>query len=75
MTAPLPASNLITASPYFSNEGFKIPAGTSMWQPASAALSDVQRSTGRVSLITASPFKSDEIVSFLKGTPLWQPNA
>jgi hypothetical protein len=33
MTAPLPVSNLITASPYASNETVSFPRGTLLWQP------------------------------------------
>ena len=75
MTTPLPASNLITASPYCSNESLKIPAGTSMWQADSAAAPKEQKSIRQVSLITASPYDSNETVSFPKGTILWQPKA
>lgn len=75
MTAPLPASNLITQSPFCFNEGLKIPAGTSMWQPGSAAAFKTPTSTGRPSLITSSPYDCNETVTFPKGTLLWQPKA
>jgi hypothetical protein len=75
MTAPLPASNLITQSPFCSNEGFKIPAGTSIWQPGSAAAFKTPASTARPSLITSSPYDCNETVTFPKGTLLWQPKA
>jgi len=71
MTAPLPASNLITQSPFCSNEGLKIPAGTSMWQPGSASAIKSQGSTGKPSLVTSSPYDLNETVRFPKGTLLW----
>lgn len=75
MTAPLPASNLITQSPFCCNECLRIPAGTSLWQPSSAAASKTPASTGRPSLITSSPYDCNETVTFPKGTLLWQPKA
>ncbi|GAB7331922.1 hypothetical protein MBLNU13_g03846t1 [Cladosporium sp. NU13] len=75
MTAPLPASNLITQPPFCSNEGIKIPAGTSMWRPGSTAAFKTPASTGKPSLITSSSYGLNEIVTFPKGTLLWQPKA
>ena len=71
MAAPLPASNLITQSPFCSNEGFRIPAGTSMWQPGSASAIKSQGSTGKPSLVTSSPYVLNETVRFPKGALLW----
>ena len=75
MTAPLPVTNLITQSPFCTNESIQIPAGTSMWQPGSAAAFKTQGSTSKPSLVTSSPYDFNENVSFPKGTLLWQPKA
>lgn len=75
MAAPLPVTNLITQSPFCSNESIQIPAGTSMWQPCSAAAFKTPGSTGKPSLVTSSPYDFNETVSFPKGTLLWQPKA
>jgi len=71
MGAPLPVSNLITQSPFASNEGLKIPTGTPMWQPGSAA--GFKPSSAKPSLVTSSPYAFNETVTFPKGTRLWQP--
>ncbi|KAM0709006.1 hypothetical protein Q7P35_003042 [Cladosporium inversicolor] len=68
MAAPLPASNLITQSPFCSNEGLKFPAGTSMWQPGSVSAFKAQGSTAKTSLVTSSPFDLNETVRFPKAT-------
>lgn len=75
MKAPLPASNLITQSPYDANEDLWIPSGTPLWQPNAAAATKAQNTTGKVSLITQSPYALNDTVSFSKGTLLWQPKA
>lgn len=72
MSAPLPAQNLITASPFVSNEGVKFSPSDLLWQ-SGASGSSAQSSPGKPSLITASPYASNEGVTFSKGTSLWQP--
>lgn len=68
MAAPIPASNLITQSPFCANEGVKFPAGTSLWQPGSVSAFKAKGSTGKTSLVTSSPFDLNETVRFPRAT-------
>jgi hypothetical protein len=77
MTAPLPASNIISASPYAQNEGVTFSAQTSLWTSSSAitsatAASQTPTSAG-TSIITASPYTQNEGVTFSPGTQMGQP--
>lgn len=72
MGAPLPVQNLITSSPYCTNENVTIPAGTSLWQSSGATASNA---TGKTSLITVSPYCTNEGVTFPVGTSMWQPTS
>lgn len=72
MGAPLPAQNLVTSSPYCTNENITIPAGTPMWQSSGAA---APNATGETSLITSSPYCINESVTFPQGTSMWQPRS
>jgi hypothetical protein len=77
MTAPLPASNIIAASPYAQNEGVTFSAQTSLWTSSSAstsapAASQTPTSPG-TSIIMASPYTQNEGVTFPPGTQMGQP--
>lgn len=72
MSAPLPAQNIITASPFAANEGVKFSPSDLLWQSGASSTSSSEISTGKPSLITASPYANNEGVAFSKGTSLWQ---
>jgi hypothetical protein len=77
MTAPLPASNIIAASPYAQNEGVTFSAQTSLWTSSSAntsANAAIQSPTSAgTSIIMSSPYTQNEGVTFPPGTQMGQP--
>jgi hypothetical protein len=74
MTAPCPALNIITASPYAQNEGVKFSSGTGFWTSSDATVASTtdQASASGTSMITASPYAQNEGVTFPPGTQMWQ---
>jgi hypothetical protein len=75
MTAPCPASNIITASPYAQNEGVTFISGTSFWTSSantSASATTQSSPPAETSLITSSPYSQNEGVTFPLGTQMWQ---
>lgn len=75
MSAPLPASNVVAASPFTQNECVTFCSQTSLWtSSANTSVSTAsQTSPSATSLITSSPYTQNEGVTFPPGTPMWQP--
>jgi len=76
MSAPLPASNVITVSPYARNEGVTFSSGTSFWSSSANTLAfatNRSSSSGETSLVTSSPYAQNEGMVFPAGTQMYQP--
>ena len=69
MSAPLPATNIISASPYAQNESVTFSSQTSLWSSTNTSTSTTS-SSGETSLITSSPYTNNEAVTFPPGTPM-----
>lgn len=74
MGAPLPASNIIAASPYAQNESATFSSQTQIWSSTniSASATNQTSSSDKPSLIASSPYTQNEGVTFPPGTPMWQ---
>ena len=74
MGAPLPASNIIAASPYAQNESTTFSSQTQIWSSTniSASATNQTSSSDKPSLIASSPYTQNEGVTFPPGTPMWQ---
>ena len=77
MSSPLPASNIIAASPYAQNEGVAFSSQTSFWTSSNANTSafaaNLSSNSAGTSMITSSPYTQNEGVTIAPGTPMWQP--